>query len=134
MPTLHKWGLKYCAAELEIDHLPLHPARVRAADLHSRFYFVDEHSNFDSDSATQHAPHGDQLRLIALPMQTVSRLPILTKFVVCDPMKLAQGQRSCPPTFGGIYHRLPSLRIMQASESSQPTALPLRALPQVPPT
>ena len=44
-----KWGPKYCAVELEIDHLPLHPARVCAADLRRRFYFVDEHSNFDSD-------------------------------------------------------------------------------------
>ncbi len=33
--------------ELEIDHL--YPARVCAADLRRRFYFVDEHSNFDSD-------------------------------------------------------------------------------------
>ncbi len=44
-----KWGPKYCAVELEIDHLELHPARVCAADLRRSFYFVDEHSNFDSD-------------------------------------------------------------------------------------
>jgi hypothetical protein len=33
------------------DRPPLHPARVCAADLRRRFYFVDEleHSNFDSD-------------------------------------------------------------------------------------
>jgi len=58
------------------------------------------------------------------------RLPISTPFVVCDLMKLTQGQRSCRPTFGGVYHRRPSLRIMQAS--FQPTALPRRALPQLP--
>jgi hypothetical protein len=31
------------------DRPPLHAARVCAADLRSRLYFVDEHSNFDSD-------------------------------------------------------------------------------------
>jgi hypothetical protein len=31
------------------DRPPLHPACVSAADLRRRFYFVDEHSNFDSD-------------------------------------------------------------------------------------
>ncbi len=38
-----KRGRKYCAVELEINHLYI-LARVRAAHLRSRFYFVDEHS------------------------------------------------------------------------------------------
>jgi hypothetical protein len=64
------------------------------------------------------------IRLIALPMQVYAACPFRPRFasVVCDRMKLTQGQRSCRPTFGEIYHRRPNLRIMQAS--SQPTALP----------
>ena len=43
-----KWGPKYCAVELEIDHLYILP--VSAPPIYRRrFYFVDEHPNFDSD-------------------------------------------------------------------------------------
>ena len=63
-----KWGKKILRGRTR-DRPPLHPARFRAADLRSRFYFVDKHSIFDSNQATQHAPYGDQFRLVALLMR-----------------------------------------------------------------
>ena len=43
-----KWGKKILRGRTR-DRPPLHPARFGAADLRGRFYFVDEHSNFDSN-------------------------------------------------------------------------------------
>ena len=49
MRAIGQWGDKYCAVEFEIDHLYILP---RAADPRSRFHFVDEHPNCDSNQAT----------------------------------------------------------------------------------
>ena len=43
-----KWVKKILRGRTR-DRPPLHPARFGAADLRGRFYFVDEHSNFDSN-------------------------------------------------------------------------------------
>jgi hypothetical protein len=63
-----KWGPKYCAVELEIDHLYILP--VSAPPIYAAASTSSTNTPTSTPTKQQHAPHGDQLRLIALPMQT----------------------------------------------------------------